>query len=123
MSRWFPSDQRDFFYNEWTNTEVGIVVTDNDTNHWHLDKRFNIGHFLTTLIIVAALFKWSGDMERVNEVQNTRLDALEKTQAKQMELIQREMTASNASILREMTQLRSSMDRLMSKVDDLAHKE
>lgn len=38
-----------------------------DPSHWSLDKRFNIGHFLTTVVIAGMLFAWASNVsERVS---------------------------------------------------------
>ena len=31
---------------------------------WHLDKRINVGHFLTTLALAFALFSWANAIDR-----------------------------------------------------------
>ena len=43
-----------------------------DMRRWHLDKRLNVGHLLTTLTIAGALFFWASKVD-------TRIALLEQT--------------------------------------------
>lgn len=43
-----------------------------DQRRWHLDKRLNVGHLLTTLTIAAAVFIWASKVD-------TRISLLEQT--------------------------------------------
>lgn len=33
-------------------------------NQWHLDKRLNIGHLITTVGLAAAAFAWAGALDK-----------------------------------------------------------
>lgn len=35
-----------------------------DERHWHLDKRLNLGHLLTTVSLAAAIMWWGAAMDR-----------------------------------------------------------
>lgn len=35
-----------------------------DDRHWHLDKRLNLGHLLTTVSLAAAIMWWGAAMDR-----------------------------------------------------------
>lgn len=40
-------------------------MTDDDASRpWHLDRRLNVGHLLTTLSLAAAIFAWGSAMDR-----------------------------------------------------------
>jgi TolA-binding protein len=45
---------------------------------WHLDKRINLAHLLTTLSIVGAVFAWGSTVEKRQAILETRQDAAEK---------------------------------------------
>lgn len=73
---------------------------------WHLEKRINVGHILTTFLLVAAMFSWTGRIESALLVQQARIDALENVQQLQIEVIQKDIT-----------KLSSSMDKLSDKLE------
>ena len=35
------------------------MSTDKDEAHWHIDKKVNVGHFLTTLTLAGAMIVWA----------------------------------------------------------------
>lgn len=37
---------------------------DPSKEHWHLDKRLNVGHLMTTIAMVIAMFLYVGDIEK-----------------------------------------------------------
>lgn len=75
-------------------------------SNWHLEKRINVGHILTTVLLVAAMFKWTGNIESALLVQQARIDALENVQQLQIEVIQKDIT-----------KLSNSMDKLNDKLE------
>ena len=75
-----------------------------DSEHWHLDKRLNIGHILTTASALAALFVWGSTIE-------TRISVLEE-QYEHTQLIQIE-------IKNQLVRLNDKMDRLIEKQNGL----
>lgn len=75
-------------------------------NQWHLEKRINVGHILTTILLVAAMFSWTGKIESALLVQQARIDALENVQKLQIETIQKDIN-----------KLHSSMDKLNDKLE------
>ena len=34
------------------------------TEHWHLQKGISLGHIVTTVVVVAGLFIWGGEVEK-----------------------------------------------------------
>lgn len=73
---------------------------------WHLEKRINVGHILTTILLVAAMFSWTGKIESELLVQQARIDALENVQQLQIETIQKDIN-----------KLHNSMDKLGDKLE------
>lgn len=73
---------------------------------WHLDKRVNIGHLLTTIVLAGSLFLYV-------QQQNTRLTILEE----------RQTSAATAAAIREanltgvITDLKSSIERLNQRLE------
>jgi hypothetical protein len=73
-------------------------VTIESESRWHLDKRLNVGHILTTIVVASGLFVWGGKVE-------TRLAVLESQYIKQEEL-QRE-------IKKELIRMNEKLDRVV----------
>jgi len=62
-----------------------------DYENWHLDKRVNIGHLLTTLIIGGGVFVWAMNMDgRV-----TRLEAQQEASLRTSQEIKAELQMMN----------------------------
>ena len=76
--------------------------------HWHLDKRLNVGHILTTIIIAGSMFTWASGMEARMARLSTDVANIKSTQADKDEALRREMSY-----------LRSSIDKLSDKLDRL----
>lgn len=68
---------------------------------WHLDKRLNVGHILTTFTVAAGLFIWGGKVE-------TRLSLLEQ-QYNQTKEIQQE-------IKQQLISMNDKLDRLIENL-------
>jgi len=77
--------------------------------NWHLDKRVNIGHLLTTFVIAGSLFIYV-------QQQDTRLTILEERQS----------AAATAAAIREanltsvITDLKISLERLNQRLERFA---
>lgn len=41
-----------------------MSVPDDHDRHWHLDKRLNLGHLITTASLAAAIMWWGAAMDR-----------------------------------------------------------
>lgn len=79
----------------------------NDIHHWSLDKRFNVGHFLTTIIIAGMLFAWASNVsERVSVLERNdiylenRLDREMARSAVDFSRVERRLEGMSASLLR-----------------------
>jgi len=70
---------------------------------WHLDKRLNVGHILTTILLVGALLGIWTDMDK----RVTRL-----------EVQQEESQRVAADIKRELREINRKMDRLIERLLD-----
>lgn len=84
-----------------------------DREPWHLDKRVNLGHLLTTLSLAVAIFVWASAMDR-------RVAVLEEKAAVQRERdANQDSTASAAVILlrNELTGLRDEIRETNRKLD------
>lgn len=40
------------------------MAEDSAIRHWHLDKRVNVGHILTTVVLAISAFSWGSAMDR-----------------------------------------------------------
>lgn len=79
--------------------------------HWHLDKRLNIGHALTTLSALGAIVVWGTTIE-------SRISVLE-TQASHSHQIQQdiknEIIRLNNNIGAELVRMNVKIDRLIER--------
>lgn len=76
-------------------------------HHWSLDKRFNIGHFLTTVIIAGMLFAWASNVsERVSVLEindvylEDRLDRETARSAVDFNRVERRLENISSSLIR-----------------------
>lgn len=67
-------------------------------NHWHLDKRLNIGHLLTTMTVAAAIIIWGNSVETRLAVLEEQQIHQEKQRAEDMALIRAELSSINRKI-------------------------
>jgi cell division protein FtsB len=77
-------------------------------NSWHLDKRVNAGHILTTIALAVALFTWASSMQEKQAVTMTKVENIQANQALQTDALRKEITY-----------LRGSIDKLNDKLDRL----
>lgn len=91
---------------------------DPGASRWHLDRRVNIGHLLTTLTLAAGLFMWGSKMDTrvtVLEVQGT---TQERSVERQDAIIER-----NVQLMREeFRALRDEMREQNRKLDKLVER-
>lgn len=70
-------------------------------HQWHLDKRVNVGHMLTTIIIAGGLFgAWAAQNERI-----TRIEA--------------EVRAQNTAAIKEAAGIRDALTEVKSEIRQL----
>jgi hypothetical protein len=80
--------------------------------HWHLDKRINVGHFLTTITIAGAMIVWAMSIDaRVSEQ-----DVMIKNNSEAI-------AASEARSFRSLDEIRSTMNRINDKLDRLIERK
>ena len=70
-------------------------------NHWHLDKNVNLGHLLTTIGMVAAMFTWGSNVEK-------RIALIEQNQA---QIIKRQ-DSDTAEIKEYLKEIRAEIKEL-----------
>lgn len=79
---------------------------------WHLDKRFNVGHLLSTIVLAGAMFGWASSMESRVAVLTAEIQSI------------RDASQNNQdAMLREMTYLRDNVQKLNDKIDRLIEKK
>ena len=88
------------------------LIMDQPKEHWHLDKRVNVGHLLTTIIIAGSMFIWASNMESRIATISADVENLKDNQAIQTE-----------SLRREISYLRGSVDKLNDKLDRLIERK
>ena len=69
-----------------------------DDRHWHLDKRFNVGHFLTTLTFVGCMFIWATGVETRLVAHGEQLRAVVQQESFQTETLRRDIDRIQTSI-------------------------
>lgn len=51
--------------------------------HWHIDKRVNVGHLITTLMLAASVFAWGSAIDRRVAIVEASVVQNEKDNARQ----------------------------------------
>lgn len=76
-------------------------MTDNGPpdRHWHLDKRVNVTHILTTLAMVVALFSWGSKVEE------------------RIAVIEHELKLRSERYSEQFNEIRQSLYRIEAKLD------
>lgn len=82
-----------------------------DRRHWHLDKRLNVSHLLTTIVLATGMIGWGAAMDR-------RVAILEEREATQKLIDARQ----DADLMRTHTMLRDEIRAGRDEVRDLARK-
>jgi len=72
-----------------------------DYENWHLDKRVNVGHLLTTLVIAGGLFIWAMNTD---------------SRITRLEVRQEQSTRTAQEIKGELQILNRKMDRLIENL-------
>lgn len=86
-----------------------------DREPWHLDKRVNLGHLLTTLSLAVAIFAWGSAMDR-------RVAVLEEKAAAQRERDSAQDAAAGSAVLllrADLAGLRADTQETNRKLDRL----
>lgn len=84
-----------------------------DREPWHLDKRVNLGHLLTTLSLAVAIFAWGSAMDR-------RVAVLEEKAAAQRERDAGQDSAAGTAVIllrNELTGLHDEIRETNRKLD------
>lgn len=82
---------------------------------WHLDKRLNAGHILTTAALAVSIFAWGSAMDR-------RVSVLEEKARAQAERDQQQDSTTASAILllrQEFSELRGEIRATNGKLDRL----
>ncbi|MCW7556498.1 hypothetical protein NX722_28450 [Endozoicomonas gorgoniicola] len=80
--------------------------------HWHLDRKLNITHLISTVMIIASLFLWGGGIER-------RIDGNAKDIAHLKEVQERDRQQDKEAREEFKSQLKSietKLDRLIERL-------
>lgn len=75
-----------------------------DRRGWHLDKRVNVGHLLTTVGLIVGVMVWGSKME-------SRIAVVENTVALQSNTTQKELSEIKDSLRRIEDKLERKADR------------
>ena len=79
---------------------------------WHLKKEFNVGHFLTTLVLLISLTVYAIKVDQRITVTEVRMEALQDTVRVERD-IQRE---ANREVVQELRLLRSDIATLNQRL-------
>jgi hypothetical protein len=85
---------------------------DNDP-HWHLDKRLNLGHLLTTLALATSIFVWASAIERRVSVHDAEIEILKTANKEAIALLRDELR----EVRNELRYLRTDLSA-MNKADN-----
>ena len=81
--------------------------------HWHLDKRLNLGHLLTTLALATSIFVWASAVERRVSVHDTEIEILKTANKEAIALLRDELR----EVRNELRYLRTDLGA-MNKADN-----
>lgn len=70
---------------------------------WHLDKRLNVSHLITTLLLVVATFTYANGIDK-------RISILEESK--------RYQEATNAQVTQELRSINAKLDRLIERLSE-----
>lgn len=59
--------------------------------HWHLDKRLNVSHLLTTLALATSIFVWASAIERRVSVHDAEIEILKTANKEAISLLRDEL--------------------------------
>ena len=78
---------------------------------WHLDKRVNVGHLLTTLSLAGVMIVWAMGLE----TRIAKQSVLIEQNAKQIEQSEQRHTDSISSMMRVINRIDDKIDRLIER--------
>ena len=78
---------------------------------WHLDKRVNVGHILTTVLLAAGFFAWASMLESRIAISETEIAALKEHSIRSEQRIIERMDRANARIEGRMGRIEAKLDR------------
>lgn len=99
--------------NRSNNEEQGLDEMAREDGAWHLDKKLNVGHLLTTLTLAGALVSWGGAMDRRIAVLEEKAATYQVEQRRQDE----QLKVSIDSIRDEFRSLREDLREHTRKLD------
>ena len=88
-----------------------------EPNRWHLDKRLNIGHLLTTLVLAMALIGWGNTMDRRVAIVETQMVSMARDNDKQ----DRSLDENSKLLREELKGVRDDLRGLSLKMDEVSY--
>jgi cell division protein FtsB len=88
---------------------------DPDTSRWHVDKRVNAGHLLTTLLLAASVFAWGSAIDRRLAVAEVAVLQNEKDNKRQDEALKESSTLIREDIRAMRAELREIAKNIESR--------
>jgi hypothetical protein len=90
----------------------GSFMDVNDTeSHWHLDKRLNVGHVLTTLSIAGVMILWAMNIEGRIQSHDIQLTTI----VEQMDRMDDRNIRSLENISEQINRINDKLDRLIER--------
>jgi hypothetical protein len=83
-------------------------MSQDEPQQWHLDKKVNVGHILTTLLLAASMVGWAMTLESRIAVLATEVEGIKTNETNQTETLRREMNY-----------IRGAVDKVGDKLDRL----
>lgn len=83
-----------------------------EDNHWHLDKRLNVGHLITTLSLAGAMVVWAMTIETRVAEHSIQIGSI----ASQIERVESRND-------KNMSQLTTAINRINDKLDRLIERQ
>lgn len=92
---------------------------DDDPRHWHLDKRLNLSHLITTLAMAASIMWWGAALDRrVAVLEEARLSQRQTDERQDADLYRtlNAMKEESRMLRDELRETTRKLDRLIERI-------
>lgn len=87
---------------------MSAATPSTERDHWHLDKRLNVGHLLTTVVIGASVLMWAGTMDKrvtLLEASDQQQKVRDENQDTERQLLQQRISGQLSSLERKIDRM------------------
>jgi hypothetical protein len=82
---------------------------------WHLDKRLNIGHVLSTLIIAATAFSYINSIESKTDANTLQIETIKDQRKEDNTRIEKQRKEDVERVEKQLSNINAKLDKLLSK--------